>query len=501
MMNTCLSRTAWLGILILLFTVNGFALKPQKAVSRNALSETQALLDLFYSISGNYILTGQHNYPSTMDKNSKFAEKYIGEKPVIWSTDMGFAEDGDTDSYLARPDIVKEAIRQHKLGAIVTICWHAVPPTADEPITFRPLPGADPNNLASVQGQLLDAQYKALFTPGSALNVKWMAQMDTVAHYLKQLQVAKVPVLWRPYHEMNGDWFWWGGRTEGEYTTRRIYQTMFERYTNVHHLTNLVWVWSVDRVSRDGMEFEKFYPGNDMLDILALDVYGSDFAQKYYDGLMNLSNGKPLVLGEVGNPPTEQVMKEQPNWAYWVVWAGMVRNTNKKQYQEYIQNPRVLFQNDSAFLKEINAFRKKCQLIPIDPTSPFSGTWILNEDKSTASRGLGNAAYQLEILQLKDELMIERSSIVEWGEDQVSHDVYKASAEAIKTTNRWGGEQLSTVSWVNGTLLVKTVSAFNREGQSSEIWIISTNGKELILKQKSDSQWGKQESELVYDKK
>ncbi len=64
-------------------------------VTPNASPEARALLELIYNISGKYMLTGQHNYPNTRDRNSKFAVKYIGETPVVWSTDMGFAEDGD----------------------------------------------------------------------------------------------------------------------------------------------------------------------------------------------------------------------------------------------------------------------------------------------------------------------------------------------------------------------------------------------------------------------
>ena len=133
---------------------------------------------------------------------------------MIYSTDWGFAFDGNTDSYLARQDIVNEAIRQNKLGSIITICWHAVPPTANEPVTFQPLPGADSTKLASVQGKLLDQQFRDVFTPGTALYKHWCDQVDTIAVYLKKLQDAHVPILWRPYHEMNGDWFWWGGRRE-----------------------------------------------------------------------------------------------------------------------------------------------------------------------------------------------------------------------------------------------------------------------------------------------
>lgn len=214
-------------------------------VTPNASSEARALLKFMYSISGKYTLTGQHNYPNTKDRNSQFAAKYIGKTPAVWSTDWGFAEDGDTDSYLARPDIVEEAKRQHQLGSIITICWHAVPPTADEPVTFRPRPNTPPEALASVQGQLQDQQFKDVLTPGTELNKRWCAQVDAIAVHLKKLQEARVPILWRPYHEMNGDWFWWGGRLD-EYSTKTLYRQVFDRLVHHHKLNNLIWVWSVD---------------------------------------------------------------------------------------------------------------------------------------------------------------------------------------------------------------------------------------------------------------
>ncbi len=284
-------------ILIIVLIVNSLNILANDPVNPNATPEAKALLDLFYRISGNYTLTGQHNYPNTKDRNSRFAARYTAQTPAVWSTDMGFAEDGDTDSYLARPDIVKEAIRQHKKGSIITICWHAVPPTADEPVIFQPRGPVARDSLASVQGQLLDEQFKEVLTPGTRLYNRWAAQVDSVAVYLKKLRDANVPVLWRPYHEMNGDWFWWGGRV-GEYSTIDLYCQLYDRMVNYHHLNNLVWVWSVDRPSTPIRQFSNFYPGNDYLDILSLDVYGSDFNQAYYDSLMALSEGKPVVLGE-----------------------------------------------------------------------------------------------------------------------------------------------------------------------------------------------------------
>ncbi len=461
--------------------------------------EARALLDLFHRITGKYTLTGQHNYPATKDRNSKFTKKYMGYTPAVWSTDMGFAEEGDTDSYLARPDIVKQAIRQHQKGSIVTICWHAVPPTADEPVTFQPRRDqpAPPDALASVQGQLLDEQYKELLTPGTRLHKRWLRQVDSVAVYLKQLQDAKVPVLWRPYHEMNGDWFWWGGRV-GEYSTIDIYKMLYDRYVNYHKLNNLVWVWSVDRPATPIRQFRNFYPGTDYLDILSLDVYGSDFNQDYYDSLMVLSNGKPLVLGEVGNPPSTEILDTQPNWSYWVIWAGMVRLTSKEEYANFVKDPRLLFQEDEAYHEVMAPFRKACQLpvLPLESKYPvdFSGEWILNEEKSqSAGRGGmgGSSAYKMVVDHDEDVLYIKRYAVVEWGDDQITNDEIWLDGSEMRSVS-FNFPRISTAQWneKSRSVVITTTMKFNRGGQSTEMksseeWKLENNGKRLKIIQTS----------------
>lgn len=486
-------------LVIALILVFGFlnlasAIKP---ANPHMTKEARALLDLFYRISGKYTLTGQHNYPATKDRNSRFAVKYTDYTPAVWSTDMGFAEEGDTDSYLARPDIVKQAIRQHRRGSVVTICWHAVPPTADEPVTFQPKPGnqAPPDALASVQGQLLDEQYKELLTPGTRLHTQWIQQVDSVAVYLKQLQDAHVPVLWRPYHEMNGDWFWWGGRV-GEYSTIDIYKMLYDRYVNHHKLNNLVWVWSVDRPSTPIRQFRNFYPGTDYLDILSLDVYGSDFNQDYYDSLMVLSNGKPLVLGEVGNPPSLEVLDKQPNWSYWVIWAGMVRLTSKEEYAAFVKDPRMLFQEDEAYHTMMAPFREACQLPPLPLRSKFpvdfSGEWILNEAKSQSAgaRGMGgNAAYKMVVDHDEDVLYVQRYEVVEWGDDRITSDEIWLDGSEMRSMV-FNMPRISTAGWneKSGSIVIHTTMKFNRgeqsrEMKSSEEWKLEDNGEILKIMQ------------------
>jgi mannan endo-1,4-beta-mannosidase len=487
------------------------ALSAQSTVNPNAIPEARALLDLYYRISGKYTLTGQHNYPSTKDLNSRFALKYTGHTPVIWSSDMGFAKDGDKDSYLSRPDIVREAIRQHKKGSVITLCWHAVPPTAKEPVTFQPRRKMPPDSLNSVQGQLTDQQFKDVLTPGTKLYNSWAAQVDSVAGYLKKLQDAHVPVLWRPYHEMNGDWFWWGGRV-GATGTAALYRQLYDRLVNHHKLNNLVWVWNVDRPSTPVRKFSNFYPGNNFLDIVSLDVYGSDFNQAYYDSLIVLAKGKPVLFGEVGNPPVIEVFEHQPRWASWVIWAGMVKNLTKKQYQALYSDPRMLSREDPHYWEAIAPFRKACGLppLPIQDKYPvnFSGHWVLNEAKSELGNGgTGNVPDEMDIDQDDDILHVKKVTVSEWNEDEVRNEDIFIDGTLTKSVV-FNAPRLSKAGWDGDSQSIKINSTvkFSRNGQdremkSSEAWTLVDGGKTLKMVQTSTGfNGGENKVVLLYEK-
>jgi mannan endo-1,4-beta-mannosidase len=482
-------------------------------VNPNATPEARALLGYIQSLSGKHILSGQHNVPLAGDRNSQFAADYIGETPVIWSQDFGFSKDGDQDSYLARPALIQEAIKQHRKGSIVTFCWHAVPPTAEEPVTFQPIPGADPSApLASVQGKLSDKQFRDVLTPGTALHKQWIKQIDIIASFLKQLQDAHVPVLWRPYHEMNGDWFWWGGRYEGKYTTVALYRQLFDRFVKYHKLNNLIWIWSVDRPSKPGREFDKYYPGDQYLDMLAIDIYGNDFNQSYYEGLMILSKGKPVVLGEVGNPPTLEILDKQPNWVYWVVWAGMARGTLPAHYEKLTGDTRVLFMEDPAYLEGTRQYRKACGFEPltINRAVDFTGEWKLNDCESDLVQAMGPAnPYKLVIVQHDNILTIKSTTITEWAGDEVTEQTLTLDGKDNLSKVFMNSPRVQIANWTSqkDTLLIDSKVTFNfgdkpTEIKSNEVWTLKKRGKKLLISQTVDGfmNMGKRTANLVYDK-
>lgn len=140
------------------------------------------------------------------------------------------------------------------------------------------------------------------------------------AWFLKQLRYAEVPVLWRPYHEMNGDWFWWG-KKPGTDGYKKLWRMLYDRLVNFHGLNNLIWVYNCNEVKANVDPYATYYPGDDVVDILATDVYSEGFNQENYDQLLALAKNKPIALGEVGALPTLEKIKSQPRWAWFMAWG------------------------------------------------------------------------------------------------------------------------------------------------------------------------------------
>jgi len=282
----------------------------QDPVTPHASPEAKALLTYLYKVSKKgQILTGQHNAPLQGSTRLVGMYKQTGKYPAIFGQDFGFSEPGSWDGINFRQNIVDEAIQRHRQGFINTLMWHAIIPTQDEPGDFK----------QSIQAQLSDEQWKALTTPGSGLNERWKSQVDVIAWHLKQLQYANVPILWRPYHEMNGFWFWWAGR-QGPEGYEKLWRMLFERLVNFHQLDNLIWVWNANEMKEQVPEYKLFYPGHDVVDVLATDVYTQRYDEDNYNKLLALAEGRPIALGEVGGFPSVETLEAQPAWAWFMSW-------------------------------------------------------------------------------------------------------------------------------------------------------------------------------------
>jgi len=309
-------------LLILMSACNN---NPQP-VNPNTTPEAKELLTYLYSISGEKILSGQHNYGHELTNSTDSIIAITGKTPSVWGTDISNLSD----------ELFAEAERQYRNGSIITLMYHQVKPFHHDSMGFS----------RSVQGMVTDEEWEQIVTPGTAYHNMWLEKIDQRAAMLKRFKEAGIPVLWRPYHEMNGMWFWYGNRP-GENGIQKLWKIMYDRYVNLHQLNNLIWVWNAnaprDWKDDEAYAYELFYPGNEYVDVLAADIYKNDYKQSHHDQLVELGKGKVIALGEVGVLPTPEILSQQPKWTWFMCWARFPWTHNtREQVQNIYNDPRVL---------------------------------------------------------------------------------------------------------------------------------------------------------------
>lgn len=362
--------------LILFLAVCTCFAQTQQPVNPHASREARALLNYLARIDEDHLLAGQHSYNGKPNQYYERAQEISGQYPAVWGTDFiwnGMRDPGES--------VVEAAIQKHNEGAIITLMWHAGRPIDEPPFGWR----------ESIQGELTDAEWMALTTPGSALHKRWLAQIDQVATYLKQLQDANVPVLWRPYHEMNGVWFWWGDK-KGEKGYQKLWKMMYDRYVNHHQLNNLIWVWNAnaprDIPQDEAFAYEHFYPGAAYVDVLATDVYNFDYEQGDYESLLKLANGKVIALGEVGKLPNVNILEAQPRWAWFMVWSNWLETANDERgVQAVYEYPGTLTRNELRIDWQAGTPALK----PLSKLSVSGNAFVNAEGETLVFRGLNTS--------------------------------------------------------------------------------------------------------------
>lgn len=310
-------------------------------VNKNATPATVDLLSYIYSISGKKTMSGEHEYMYKMSQATDSVFLLTGKYPAVWGGEFGFSDEHhDTDNIKYRPNLLKEIIRNHNAGAIITMTYHQAIPTIGEPCDFA----------TGVQGKFSAENYKDLLTPGTPIYNTWLGMVDKLADMFDTLQNRNIPVLFRPYHEMNGGWFWWSGQ-KGDSNYIKLYKQLYDHFTTTRKLNNLIWVWSPSDPSKGLIEY---YPGNEYVDIIGCDIYPQKegatpeevYPQRIYDSLLAFANGKPIVIGECSTFPTPEILEKQPNWAWMMGWVELAFQANSTE------SLKTLFNSDKVITRD-----------------------------------------------------------------------------------------------------------------------------------------------------
>jgi hypothetical protein len=328
-----------MALLLLAQIVSGF--EADTPVTPGASREAQSLLNFFSDIYGKKIISGQQDgWRRTNDLSVElnYITNTTGRLPALLAMDVS----GYTDKS-PRHDTQHRLVRHaadwfNDRNGIVEFCWHWRAPM-NEPEFYTKDTTFDISH-AVTEGT---PEYEAV-----------QHDLDLIAAELEVLRDAHVPVLWRPLHEANGRWFWWGAG--GPEPFKKMWRLMFDNFTVKHHLDNLIWVFSPG--AETGLA--AWYPGDAYVDIVGQDHYpmdgNHDPAKDIFDELTQMTRSQKLIaLGENGPVPDPKLLKsERAGWLFFTTWMGSIlfEKTTPEQLHEYYNNSYVLNLGDLPDLKK-----------------------------------------------------------------------------------------------------------------------------------------------------
>ncbi len=296
----------------------------------------EELLDFLKEISGKYILLGQHTQTRKQEELQRIKE-VTGREPALCGFEL-LAYSGninwDSCDEVALKELyenlgtVENALEWGRSGGIVTLTWH----------WYSPVGGMD----KSFYSKNTDFNCEAALTEGTKEHTALLRDLDLMAVQLKRFQQEEIPVLWRPFHESEGDWFWWS--VEGPKMAAKLYRFMFQYYTDVHHLDHLIWVWN--------SPLKEGYPGDDVVDVVTRDMYPPAHEhtarEEEYKQLQELTEaGKPYAIAEIGTQPdVEMIFEKGIPWTWYMVWSGIFTLTEDftsyEQLKKNYNHPKAI---------------------------------------------------------------------------------------------------------------------------------------------------------------
>lgn len=280
-------------------------------VTTNA-SENATLLYNFLSKSyGKVILSGQYGGDTELD----MIQSVSGKTPLLRGFDMidyspSRVEHGTTSTE------VEKAIAWNELNGIVTFAWHW-----NAPKDLIDQPGKEWWRGFYTDATTFDVT-KAMNDVSSEEYTLIIRDIDAIAVQLKKLRDVNVPVLWRPLHEAEGKWFWWGAK--GPEACKWLWKLVFDRMVNHHQLNNLIWVWT----STGQSSAIEWYPGDDCVDIIGADIYlpAGTYSSSFitFDNMASLYGGRKIItLSENGPiPDPDRLFVEHVSWNWFCTWSG-----------------------------------------------------------------------------------------------------------------------------------------------------------------------------------
>ena len=310
-----------------------------------ATEKTKQLYQFLQQNYGQKIVTGQYVSDSS-GKELDEIYNITGKYPLIRFADMNaYSPNGGDET---KATAVADSLAWAEEGGVVGLSWLWNAPTGTasfyEKDTSFDLKTAVTD--ADVAGKSEEELSKMVSNGEISQNCyALISDIDRISAALKPLADADVPVLWRPLPEAGGGWYWWGA--DGAETYQWLWNLMYTRMTEYHHLNNLLWVWNGQSSS--------FLVDSSQYDIASLDLYvekeetyGSRYEQ--YVALRNMvSSGKLLAISECSNLPDMNAMfRDNAVWSFFGLWYApyLGEYTDNNALVEFYNSEAALTRED-----------------------------------------------------------------------------------------------------------------------------------------------------------
>jgi mannan endo-1,4-beta-mannosidase len=287
---------------------------------------------------------GEHTLSGTIrGPDVDYVHEVTGQSPAIIASDMLDITTAPIRYAGVVPGQTEQMIEQAQQGHILSFCWHWRSPSGllDKTIVH---PDGTKEVVRWYMGFYTRATTfdleAALAHPEGTDYALLMTDIDMIAGELHKLESRGIPVLWRPLHEAEGGWFWWGAKGHKPFV--QLWRLVYDRLTRVDGLHNLIWVYT-------GTANQDWYPGDDVVDIIGVDEYPADLRDPLsatWDDVQARFGGRKLVaLSEFGGvPDLANARRLGVTWSYFASWnkdlgpMRMDRPTLKRIYND----PRVI---------------------------------------------------------------------------------------------------------------------------------------------------------------
>lgn len=335
-------------------------------VKENKSEETQKLLANLHKTAQKGIMFGHHD--DTLygigwknDDGRSDVKSVCGDYPAVISFDLGGIEIGDSGNldkvYFKK--IKNEIVNHYNRGGLVSLSWHA----------RNPLTGGDTWDVS-------DSTVVKSILPGGSNHEKFLGWLNNVSLFIKSLvneDGIRIPVLFRPWHEHTGSWFWWGQDLCSTEEYKQLWRLTADCLKE-NGVDNVLYAYSPGAEPQDTIQYLERYPGDNLIDVLGFDTYQFDrdvFLENLNRSLsiidsIGKSHNKLIAITEVGYesiPDAEWWTKtllpviENYSLSYVLVWRNACDKENhfyapypghvsSEDFIEFYNNKKSLFASD-----------------------------------------------------------------------------------------------------------------------------------------------------------